>query len=295
MRSSLILDFDGSATGLAGARIIALRHREEAIRFACALQQLAALGTALERPLQDNHGVVLLGSGDFHHVTLPLIARASRDQPIEVVVLDNHPDNMRWIGGIHCGSWVRHVAALPNVTHVHVLGITSADISTRKLWENYLSPLWRGRLTYWSVGRPSHWLHRLARRSAFKDFASPDALCTAFARMQAGGPTPVYFSVDKDVLRPDVVVCNWDQGQFEERHVEQILEALKGRIVAADITGELSPYEYKVYWKRWLSARDAQPRVEAATLAHEQKRHLLVNTRLVAKIHRAMRATDVPD
>ena len=37
-----------------------------------------------------------------------------------------------------------------------------------------------------------------------------------------------------------------------------IIEACAGRIVASDITGEVSSYRYGAGWKRWVSAMDGQ-------------------------------------
>ncbi len=236
MRRSLILDFDASVVGLAEASVIPLRELQESIRFACSLRQLQALMDGIEQPLDDNSGVVLLGSGDFHHVSFALIERVARFRPVEVIVLDNHPDNMRWLGGIHCGSWVRHVARLRNVIHVHVLGITSPDISAAQLWENYFTPLLRGRLTYWSVGQKLGWMHRLRWHEAFRNFATPAELCAAFAREQRNAAHPVYLSIDKDVLSPTLVACNWDQGCFTEQHIDSILQTVQGRVIASDIT-----------------------------------------------------------
>lgn len=291
MHPPLVLDFDGSVTGLADARIVSLAHYQESIRFACSVRQLNALAQELERPLHENRGTVFLGSGDFHHVSLPLIARAARRRPIEVVVLDNHPDNMRWIGGIHCGSWVRHVARLVNVRHIHVLGITSADISTKQLWENYFSPLWRGRLTYWSIGQTFSWMHRLTWRAAFNNFTDANALCAAFALTQHKAQHSVYLSIDKDVLTPRLVTCNWDQGCFDAEHVGQILAALSGRIVGSDVTGDLSDYRYEARWKRWLSARDAQPVVNLTSLPQEQAKHQRLNATLALQLDQAMNGT----
>lgn len=295
MHPPLVLDFDGSVTGLADARMVPLTHYQESIRFACSIRQLTALAQVLERPLHENRGTVFLGSGDFHHVSLPLIAMAARRRPIEVVVLDNHPDNMRWIGGIHCGSWVRHVARLLNVTHIHVLGITSADISSKQLWENYFSPLWRGRLSYWSIGQTFSWMHRLTWRAAFNNFTDANALCAAFALAQRNGRHPVYLSIDKDVLTPNLVTCNWDQGCFEETHLAQILTTLTGRIVASDVTGDISNYCYETTWKRWLSARDVQPAIDLSLLPLEQAKHQRLNAALVLQLDQAMRGTALDD
>lgn len=114
-------------------------------------------------------GCAFMGSGDFHHVTLIPLHRLCRRLPpasLDVVVFDNHPDNMRYPFGIHCGSWVSHAALLPSVRRVHVIGITSGDIGLAHAWENRLTPFLRRKLTYWSVGTDAAWLRLIGRRSA---------------------------------------------------------------------------------------------------------------------------------
>src|SRR6185436_2819734 len=129
-----VLDFDGSVRAPAGSITWHLEEGQEGIRFGCSRARLHGLDARLPRNLPIANQVTFLGSGDFHHVSALLVARALRLwKPLEVVVLDNHPDNMRYPFGIHCGSWVRHVAAMPGVEHVHVLGITSGDVALGRL------------------------------------------------------------------------------------------------------------------------------------------------------------------
>src|SRR5689334_2009317 len=182
----IILDFDGSVRPSAGSITLHLDRWQEAIRFGCSRAQLRALDARLPVNLPVADQVIFLGSGDFHHVSALLIARAARRwKPLEVVVLDNHPDNMRYPFGIHCGSWVRLVASMPEVAHVHVLGITSGDVGLGRLWENYLAPLWHGRLTYWCVGRNRRrWPALLPFASALTTFPDAAALIDAFREQQ---------------------------------------------------------------------------------------------------------------
>ena len=42
----------------------------------------------------------------------------------------------------------------------------------------------------------------------------------------------------ESVFAPDVVHTNWDQGRFGRAHVQRLLGALRGQVVASDITGE---------------------------------------------------------
>jgi len=141
----VVLDLDGSVGPLPDEHRVALTDWQERLRFGCSMRVLEQFGLDLEGrlPPASAHGTVLFGSGDFHHLTPLLIARQLRVRtgPIEVIVLDNHPDNMRFPMGIHCGSWVTFVASLPGVSHVHVVGITSRDLGWTHVWENRLGPL----------------------------------------------------------------------------------------------------------------------------------------------------------
>ena len=55
----------------------------------------------------------LLGSGDYHHFSLALIA--NQEGPLTVVLFDNHPDWMRPPHRYHCGTWVYSLARLPQI------------------------------------------------------------------------------------------------------------------------------------------------------------------------------------
>ncbi|WP_420224413.1 arginase family protein [Pigmentiphaga litoralis] len=280
------LDFDGSIGVLPGMIRIALGDWQESIRFGCQVKGMNALARRLDAALPDHHGTVLMGSGDFHHVSWPLIERQRRrGGAFRVVVFDNHPDNMRFPFGVHCGSWVRRVALMPEVSHVHVVGITSGDIGAASSWENTLAPLWRGKLTYWSVGVDTRWARWAGVAQAFRSFDHADTLIDAFDTLMRQQPAPTYVSIDKDVFSTEVVRTNWDQGRLLEPHVGRVIDTLGRHIVASDITGEVSSYVYRSRWKRWLSAADGQDIVvPAADLARWQEQQHALNARLVARI-----------
>lgn len=275
----VVLDLDGSLGSLPARLVLPLREWEESLRFAATWRAMRRFGATLDAMLPERHGTVFMGSGDFHHLSLPLIERRGREGRFQVVVLDNHPDNMRFAWGVHCGSWVRRVAALEQVSHVHVLGITSSDIGARRAWENYLAPLRRGKLTYWSLEVDVSWARRLGMAARFRPFATPDELVDAFCREYAQEPT--YLSIDKDVFAPDVARTNWDQGVFGEDHALAVIMALQGNLVGSDVTGEISAYRYRNPVKRWLSALDNQPLVGGAELAGWQAGQHALNLRLL--------------
>lgn len=287
MNAPLILDFDRSVRDLPGARVVDLSDWQEAIRFGCSLRRLRELRSVVEPRLPQHYGTVFLGSGDYHHLSWPLIERCAARGPFEVVVFDNHPDNMRFPFGVHCGSWVRKVALLPCVSHVHVLGICSGDVSARHAWENYLTPLRRGRLSYWTLGVDTRWASRFGLGGAFRAFDDADALIDRFVEERRGSSTPTYLSIDKDVLSPDVARTNWDQGRLDDGHLMRVIDALAGTIIGSDITGDISVYQYRAWWKRKLSALDEQPEIDAAQLAVWQAQQHALNLRLLERISAA--------
>ncbi len=280
----VVLDIDRSVGPLPDRLVLPLEHWQESIRFGCSLATLRRFRTMLDELLPAQYGTVFTGSGDFHHLSWPLIARLRPGTRFQVVVLDNHPDNMRFPFGVHCGSWVRRVAALPMVSHVHVLGITSADIGGGHAWENYLTPLLRGRLTYWSIGVDTGWARRLGLARAFRGFDTPAALVDAFVELQRSQTAPSYLSIDKDVFAAEVAHTNWDQGQLLTEHALALIASLRHGLIGSDINGEVSHYQYQSWWKRRLSAMDEQPAIDPAQLAGWQTQQHALNLQLLASI-----------
>lgn len=280
----LALDLDGSLLGLAGVQRLELGDWQEAVRFGCGHSVWRRFRDCLEARLPRRYGTVLMGSGDFHHVSHLLLQRLTAPEPVDVVVFDNHPDNMRFPFGIHCGSWVRHASLLPNVGTVHVVGICSTDVGRGQAWENYLLPLHRGKVRYWALGVDTAWVGALGQRAGAVTCAATDELIERFITALEATGRPIYLSIDKDVLDPAVARTNWDQGRLDVAAIEHVIAALSGRLVGSDITGEVSLYHYRTPWKRWLSARDAQPAISAELLADWQTQQMAVNRRLLASL-----------
>ncbi|MDR3073747.1 MAG: hypothetical protein LBV01_03340 [Deltaproteobacteria bacterium] len=282
----LILDFDASVLPLgAGESRIPLDGWQEKIRFGCGLRAYAGLETHLDRLLPPAYGCVFTGSGDYHHLSLFLLKRLARDgglgpASLDLAVCDNHPDNMRYPFGLHCGSWVRHAAGLACVRQIHVVGITSPDIGPAHAWENYLLPFARKKLFYWSVGRRANWLALLGRGEHGRAFDSADALLAALVPVLRESPA-LYLSVDKDVFDPAVARGNWDQGIFRPEHMEAVIRSCASRLVGCDITGEASTYAYAGRFKRFLSRLDGQKTPEPGELESWQADQQQLNIRLL--------------
>lgn len=284
MISPIVLDIDGSVGSLAGSLVLPLGAWQERIRFGCGMRTFNDFSQVLDRALPGNHGTVFLGSGDFHHISHALIARRAVDGMFKVVVLDNHPDNMRFPFGIHCGSWVRHVAALPWVTHVHVVGITSRDLAVTHAWENYFAPLRSGKLSNWCIGVDTGWAARLGLGERFLSFDSAAELLDRFTESVGQDPMPIYLTIDKDVLSPAVAHTNWDQGCMSEREMMETIGHFRGRLIGSDITGDVSSYRYRTWWKRVLSALDQQPDVSGDELTGWQREQHAINLRLMEAV-----------
>lgn len=290
----LILDLDDSVVSPPYAyRIKPDEHWREKIRFGCTKKQFQDFWTEIKNQLlhADQLGTVMMGSGDFHHLSFGLIQHYFKTKamtsPVRLIVLDNHPDNMRFPWGIHCGSWVRHVAKLPQISHIHVVGITSKDIGTQHAWENYLTPIIRNKLTYWSVGVDVNWAKWLGLGHAFKSFEHHTELCETFCDFIQKQPEPTYLSIDKDVFSESVVLTNWDQGHFTEIEVQRIIAQCKGSLIGSDITGEVSEWLYNTKWKQWLSAVDNQQLAFGKTLSTLHDEHSALNQRLLKSLDRS--------
>ncbi len=224
---------------------------------------------------------IFMGSGDYHHLSYLLIKRyAALGHPLQVVLFDNHPDNMRYPFGIHCGSWVWHVSRLPFVSRVHVLGITSRDVEAAHGWENHLRNLRSGKVRYWCVGRNLGWMKGLGITQS-RSFESTALMLEAFAGEIGRSREPVYLTIDKDVLSPEDVQTNWDQGVMRLYEMRSAIDLFRTRIVGSDVTGEVSVYHYQSRFKRLLSGLDGQAEMEANKLARWQAQHQQVNQQIL--------------
>lgn len=284
MKNPVILNFDNSVGTFDRALDIDLGEWQDTIRFSTKWTDFQRLENELQRQLPDDYGPIFLGSGDYHHVSQLLIKQRHKrleNDKLTVIVIDNHPDNMRYPFGIHCGSWISHAAALPFVDHIHVVGITSGDISIKHAVENRLKPLISKKLTYWSTGVNVGWAALLGLKSAFQTFDNIDDMMSAFISSIYKVGHPIYLSIDKDALSPRFIHTNWDQGEMETRHLTDLITNLGKKLIGCDITGEVSNYTYKNFWKRLMSRLDGQSIVPENSLIKWQEEQHQLNSRLI--------------
>ncbi|WP_027357323.1 arginase family protein [Desulfofundulus thermocisternus] len=157
--------------------------------------------------------LVFLGSGNYHHLALPLIIRRAAGGPLQVLVFDRHLDCFPSAQGyVSCGSWIRELVKLPAVQRVVVIGVAGK-----------LPPLPAGVL----VITPGMWRSMLARRKNCWE-----ALL---------GPAGVYVSIDKDVF--SAPATDWGAGEMTVNEVFAFLRWCleHRRVVGMDVCGELTP------------------------------------------------------
>jgi hypothetical protein len=264
-----VLDLDGSLLhqeGLlrrVGPGVLSLREWGPRIRLACGWGGFAAferqLGELAGSASDPHPFLTFYGSGDFHHVSLALLRRLRT--PCNLLVLDKHPDWMRGIPLLHCGTWLYHAAALPGVGRVfHVGG--ELDFDNRFRWLAPWRQLRTGKIAVLPARRRfrgRRWsgvLHKPLRRRPDEPAGRERiaGLIEPFRKELAA--RPLYVSLDKDVLRADLAVVNWDSGYLETAEVLDVIGAFAaaagGQLAGVDVVGDWSPVRVRGLVRRAL-------------------------------------------
>jgi hypothetical protein len=263
-----ILDLDGSLplqqqlVARCRPSIFSAREWGPSIRLACSFgrfrrfeRKLAALfgSTNDAQP-----AITFYGSGDFHHVSLALVRRLAT--PINLLVLDNHPDWMRGVPFLHCGTWLYHAARLPGVQRIfHVGG--EVDFDNYYQWMAPWRLLHSGKIVVFPAVRR---FQRGAWSTVWNEpvRSGPETpVCRArieqlLDRFRAElASRPLYISVDKDVMGQKEAVVNWDSGRLTLAEVGDVLDvfitAAQGNLAGLDCAGDWSPVRLRG-WLRHL-------------------------------------------
>jgi len=215
------------------------------IRMGCAYWRFSSF--ARNVPNSDRPRLSFIGSGDFHHVTLALLKKIQ--EPFHLVILDKHPDWVKLMPIMHCGTWLSHALKLPQVKNVYHFG---GDLDFDNFLQN-LAP--RGALKSGRVKVfPSHrtytkgfWKkisHQPLRPDAAKSCTDENIKELLKPHAEELSKYPLYISVDKDVMRVGDSVVNWDSGLLRLKEIELLISNLieiNGQpLVGADIVGDWS-------------------------------------------------------
>ncbi|MGC8640937.1 MAG: hypothetical protein ACP5XB_13800 [Isosphaeraceae bacterium] len=270
MRNVHVLDLDGSLMpqselfGDEATRWTRARHWGPQVRLACSFARFNRFQHWLgELPWPPAPCVTCYGSGDFHHVTLALLRRIA--EPFNLLVLDKHPDWMRGIPFLHCGTWLRHALRLPGINRVFHCG-GDLDFDNAYGW---LAP-WQDIQSRRIVVLPAR--RRFVRGRWAGIEVEPllnDGVSVAHVLSNVLGPfrdelarLPLYISIDKDVLSAEDAAVNWDSGFLRLPEAQTILEtfldAAQGQLIGADLLGDWSPIELG-HWLNRLCDRLDHP------------------------------------
>jgi hypothetical protein len=253
-----VIDLDGSI--VAQDRVLRsfrpdvcdLRSHGPRLRLGCRWKRFYRFERRLDRMFgprdSDEPSISLLGSSDFHHLSLAFMRRIRH--PFNLLVLDNQADWLRGLPMLHCRGWLHHAAQLPNVRRIFHLG-GDGDFDNATRWLSPASALQSGKVVVMPAVRNF-------RRGFWKHLAHqplrtrPETLIDRDRMEELVWPYlddldrwPLYVSLDKSVMWLPEAVGNGTCGVLDLLEVQEILQFfLKGSgndLVGMDITGDWSP------------------------------------------------------
>lgn len=245
----------------AGAHEVSEKAIGRDVRLWGRKQALNELGRRMDHAMpreKAQRRLCFMGSGDFHHVTALLLAQAleSFARPVTVIHIDNHPDWVRFRNGIHCGSWVNAALDNPLVRKVITLGVCSDDLVSPERKGANLQLLTSGRLELYPYSHPfSRVRAQYGAGAGFQQHGRDlrwDTILrigeqTFLDRLPGRIDTDdVYITIDKDALRREEAVTNWDQGELSLDYLLSLVNEIgsRHRIIGADVTGDYSAPRY---------------------------------------------------
>jgi arginase family enzyme len=246
--------------------------------------------------------LTFLGSGDFHHLTNILISEFEDD--ISVIVFDAHPDWETLPPQLGCGSWVSQTLKNRNILKLILIGISSSDISTMHLESANFTSLADDRLEIYPYQHEPSWvfLKRIPPNTSvkFKNYLFAhkifwdemknknlsEFILSVIKRLPSN---KVYLSIDKDCLRSDYALTNWEEGMLSLDELLLMLKVIKenAQIIGADIVGDYSPVIMQGKIKNLCSWLDHPKIIKAHNLTQDEITK--VNEKTNLKILEALR------
>jgi arginase family enzyme len=253
-----------------GASVVPLTDWGPHIRVTCRHRAFRRFEADLAARIADTPEPTLtfLGSGDFHHISLALLRDLNR--PVNVLVLDNHPDWMRGVPILHCGTWLYHAARLPHINRIfHVGGDVDFDNGYR--WLAPWPMLRSGKITVFPArrtfqGRGWRNVPHESIRSHSDEPASIDRLRDLMwpYRFELAS-LPLYISFDKDVMPASEAVINWDSGHLSAREAFDVLTLFReasGGLAGMDVVGDWSSVRAAGLLRRMLIHMEHPPEID---------------------------------
>lgn len=200
------------------------------------------------------NSITFIGSGDFHHVSNILVEQFSN--PLTVIVFDHHPDWDVLPPKLGCGAWVSRVLERNNIAKVILLGISSEDISSPAIYTGNVKAFEKKRLEIYPY---QHSPTRFFLQKIHWQELKQANLHNFTLQLANKVPTDdIYISIDKDCLKRQYALTNWEEGCLELDELLTMLKIIKQKrnIVGLDVTGEYSPVILTSQIKKLVSRFD---------------------------------------
>ncbi len=206
-------------------------------------------------PPREKKYPAFLGSGDFHHISEILISQI--DEPACLIVFDFHPDWDIFPPHFACGSWVSAALKNKNISKCVLIGAGSDDLSSPALQTANLGALADNRLEIYPYRhKPSSvYFRRVAQNRSItiqKGIFSDKIIWHQLEKEDLSGftlglikrlPTrKVYISIDKDCLKKDFALTNWEEGLLPLDQLLTMLKLMRENldIIGLDVAGDYS-------------------------------------------------------
>ena len=172
-------------------------------------------------------GIHFFDNGNYHYMSK--LWTDSIRKPFSLVIFDHHPDMQppRFQGILSCGGWVKEVLDQNKfIQNVLLIGVKDQLIENLKQNPSAEFEKYQDRVSFITETQISQGEFLVAAR--------------ALAETAHFSTKELYISIDKDALRTEDAVTNWDQGSLTYTQLEETLLALfkNHKILGVDICGE---------------------------------------------------------
>lgn len=290
---------------------------EKAIRLWTGSKGLKVLRGAITEwraKYPDDCWLTFVGSGDFHQTTATLIeSLPPSQQPVTIILFDNHPDWFKAPAHFHCGAWVVQALKHPFVERVIMVAQDSEDIRGDQFRFAPFNELCKGRVEMHPLARnsvlvPLIWRSKVAGVESSKKTWLGTKLSFATVRgvgvpgigerlaKELAGKN-VYVTMDKDVLDHADAITDWDQGSLKLSEMTSIISrvAETANIVGMDVCGERAPGAIRGLLKSFDSGREFKRKItnfaEATSVNERTNLEIIKMVRNIADSHKHVSGT----
>jgi hypothetical protein len=231
-QTDFLREFDNKLT------IKSMQRFKHVMRLWCSSKNFKKASATMQ--LEDASQFVLLGSGDYHHLTLALLEH--HQAPLTLVLFDNHPDWMRPPHQYHCGTWVYAAARMPQVKRIVIIGLENGDLIGKKFLAGDVDSYKKQKIVLLPYSLVEAQLEHSDQSLKLQSKLKQDLKTGVQEILDAILTEDVYISIDKDCLRAQDAITNWEQGTLPLDTVLASIRAIDKlyNIVGADTVGDYS-------------------------------------------------------